>query len=100
MIFYHRVLKCHVLIDLKIKAVEHENIGQLKTYVNYYKINIVLPGDNPPVALLLKTENERDLVENAVANTDKQIFVSKYLLELPSTQHLADFICKELNGLI
>lgn len=79
---------------------EHENIGQLKTYINYYKINIVLLGDNPPVALLLETENDRTLAENAVADTDKQIFVSKYLLELPSTQQLADFIRKELNGLI
>lgn len=100
LVFYHRVLKCHVLIDLKMKAVEHENIGQLKTYINYYKKNIVLPGDNPPVALLLVTENDKALVEYAVADTDMQLFVSKYMLELPSTQQLADFIRKELNGLI
>jgi len=100
LVFYHRVLKCHVLIDLKMKAVEHENIGQLKTYINYYKKNIVLPGDNPPVALLLVTENDQALVEYAVADSDMQLFVSKYMLELPSTQQLADFIRKELNGLI
>ena len=100
LVFYHRVLKCHVLIDLKMKAVEHENIGQLKTYINYYKKNIMLPADNPPVALLLVTENDKALVEYAVADTDMQLFVSKYMLELPSTQQLADFIRKELNGLI
>lgn len=100
LVFYHRVLKCHVLIDLKMKAVEHENIGQLKTYINYYKKNIVLPGDNPPVALLLVTENDQALVEYAVADSDMQLFVSKYMLELPSTQQLADFIRKELNGLM
>ena len=60
----------------------------------------MLPGDNPPVALLLVTENDRALVEYAVADTDMQLFVSKYMLELPSTQQLADFIRKELNGLI
>jgi len=99
LVFYHRVLKCHVLIDLKMKAVEHENIGQLKTYINYYKKNIMLPADNPPVALLLVTENDKALVEYAVADTDMQLFVSKYMLELPSTQQLADFIRKELNVL-
>lgn len=97
LVFYHRVLKCHVLIDLKMKEVEHENIGQLKTYINYYKKNIMLPDDNPPVALLLVTENNKELVEYAVADSDKDLFVSKYMLELPSTEQLQEFIRKELN---
>lgn len=97
LVFYHRVLKCHVLIDLKMKEVEHENIGQLKTYINYYKKNIMLPDDNPPVALLLVTENNKELVEYAVADSDKDLFVSKYTLELPSTEQLQEFIRKELN---
>lgn len=97
LVFYHRVLKCHVLIDLKMKEVEHENIGQLKTYINYYKKNIMLPEDNPPVALLLVTENNKELVEYAVADTDQDLFVSKYILELPSTKQLEEFIRKELN---
>jgi predicted nuclease of restriction endonuclease-like (RecB) superfamily len=97
LVFYHRVLKCHVLVDLKMKEVEHENIGQLKTYINYYKKNIMLPGDNPPVAILLVTENDKELVEYAVADSDKDLFVSKYVLELPSTKQLEDFIRKELN---
>ena len=98
LVFYHRVLKCHVLIDLKMAAVAHENIGQLKTYINYYKKHILLPGDNPPVAILLVTENDKALVEYAVADSDMQLFVSKYVLELPSTQQLEAFIRKELNG--
>lgn len=97
LVFYHRVLKCHVLVDLKMKEVEHENIGQLKTYINYYKKNIMLPADNPPVAILLVTENDKELVEYAVADSDKDLFVSKYVLELPSTKQLEDFIRKELN---
>lgn len=97
LVFYHRVLKCHVLIDLKTKEVERENIGQLKTYINYYKKNIILPDDNPPVALLLVTENDKELVEYAVADADKDLFVSKYILELPSTEVLQEFIRKELN---
>ncbi len=97
LVFYHRILKCHVLIDLKMKEVEHENIGQLKTYINYYKKNIMVQGDNPPVALLLVTENNKALVEYAVADSDKDLFVSKYILELPSTKQLEDFIKNEIN---
>lgn len=97
LVFYHRILKCHVLIDLKMKEVEHENIGQLKTYINYYKKNIMLPDDNPPVALLLVTENNKELVEYAVADSDQDLLVSKYMLELPSTKQLEEFIRKELH---
>jgi predicted nuclease of restriction endonuclease-like (RecB) superfamily len=98
LVFYHRILKCHVLIDLKMKEVDHENIGQLKTYINYYKKNIMQAGDNPPVGLLLVTENNKALVEYAVADGDQKLFVSKYVLALPSTQQLEEFIRKELNG--
>lgn len=97
LVFYHRILKCHVLIDLKMKEVEHENIGQLKTYINYYKKNITQRDDNPPVGLLLVTENNKALVEYAVADADQQLFVSKYVLELPTTQQLEEFIRKELS---
>lgn len=97
LVFYHRILKCHVLVDLKMKEDEHENIGQLKTYINYYKKNIMLPEDNPPVALLLVTENDKELVEYAVADSDRDLFVSKNVLELPSTKQLEEFIRKELN---
>jgi predicted nuclease of restriction endonuclease-like (RecB) superfamily len=99
LVFYHRVLKCHVLVELKMKEVEHENIGQLKTYINYYKKNITLPDDNPPVGILLVTENDKELVEYAVADSDQDLFVSKYILELPSKSKLQDFIRKEISSL-
>ncbi len=98
LVFYHRILKCHVLIDLKMKEVAHENIGQLKTYINYYKKNIMQPTDNPPVGLLLVTENDKALVEYAMADSDQHLFVSKYVVELPSTKQLEEFINKELAG--
>lgn len=81
-----------------MKEVEHENIGQLKMYINYYKKNIMQSGDNPPVGLLLVTENNKASVEYAVADSDQDLFVSKYVLELPSTKQLEDFIRKELNS--
>jgi predicted nuclease of restriction endonuclease-like (RecB) superfamily len=98
LVFYHRILKCHVLIDLKMKAVDHENIGQRKTYINYYKKNIMQASDHPPVGLLLVTENNKALVEYAMADADQHLFVSKYVLALPSTKQLEEFIQKELNN--
>jgi predicted nuclease of restriction endonuclease-like (RecB) superfamily len=96
LVFYHRILKCHVLVELKTNEVKHEHIGQLKTYINYYKKEIMLPGDNPPVGLLLVTDQNKALVEYAVADSDMSLFVSKYLVELPSKEQLELFIKKEL----
>lgn len=97
LVFYHRVLKCHVLVELKTDEVKHEHIGQLKTYINYYKKEIMLEGDNPPVGILLVTDQNKALVEYAVADTDMALFVSKYILELPSKEQLEVFIKNELN---
>ncbi|MDR6803462.1 putative nuclease of restriction endonuclease-like (RecB) superfamily [Dyadobacter sp. BE34] len=96
LVFYHRILKCHVLIELKTNEVRHEHIGQLKTYINYYKKEIMARDDNPPVGLLLVTDQNRALVEYAVADSDMQLFVSKYVVNLPSKEQLQDFIQHEL----
>ena len=99
LVFYHRVLKCHILVELKVDEVKHEHIGQLKTYINYYKKEIMLESDNPPIGILLVTENKKALVEYAVAESDMQLFVSKYLVELPDKERLEEFIRRELNKL-
>lgn len=96
LVFYHRILKCHVLIELKTNEVRHEHIGQLKTYINYYKKEIMARDDNPPVGLLLVTDQNRALVEYAVADSDMQLFVSKYVVNLPSKEQLQNFIQNEL----
>lgn len=96
LVFYHRILKCHVLIELKTNEVRHEHIGQLKTYINYYKKEIIARDDNPPVGLLLVTDQNRALVEYAVADSDTQLFVSKYVVNLPSKEQLQNFIQNEL----
>lgn len=59
LVFYHRVLKCHVLVELKVEEFSHENIGQLNTYVSWYRKNIMSAGDNPPVGILLCTDTFR-----------------------------------------
>ncbi len=97
LVFYHRILKCHVLIELKTNEVKHEHIGQLKTYINYFKKEIMMPGDNPPVGILLVTDQNKALVEYAVADSDIPLFVSKYVIELPSKEQLEIFIKNELK---
>ncbi len=99
LVFYHRILKCHVLVELKTTKANHEHIGQLKTYINYYKRNIIQPNDNPPVGILLVTDQNKTLVEYAVADADKELFVSQYILQLPDKEQLISFINNELKNL-
>ncbi len=96
LVFYHRILKCHVLIDLKIEDFSHENIGQLNTYVSWYRKNMMVEGDNPPVGILLCTQKDHALVEYALAGIDNQLFVSKYQLALPSKEDMQRFLEREI----
>ena len=92
LVFYHRVLKCHVLIELKVDAFTHEHLGQLNTYVSWYRKHMMTEGDNPPVGLLLCTQKDHVLVEYATAHLDNRLFVSKYQLELPKKEELERFL--------
>jgi predicted nuclease of restriction endonuclease-like (RecB) superfamily len=97
LVFYHRILKCHVLVELKLEKFSHENLGQLNTYVSWYKANMMTDGDNPPVGILLCTGKNHVLVEYALAGMDNQLFVSKYLLELPQKEEMQRFIDEQLR---
>jgi predicted nuclease of restriction endonuclease-like (RecB) superfamily len=97
LVFYHRILKCHVLVELKVEDFNHHNIGQLNTYVNYYKANLMQGDDNPTVGILLVTNKNTALVEFATTSMDNKLFVSKYLLELPKKELLEAFIANELQ---
>ncbi|ANH79569.1 cytoplasmic protein [Niabella ginsenosidivorans] len=99
LVFYHRILKCHVLIELKIGAFEHGDIGQLNTYLNYFKQEISEQQDNPPVGILLVAEKDHALVKYATAGMDENLFVQKYLIRLPDKEQLEDHIKKELKKL-
>lgn len=100
LVFYHRVLKCHVLVDLKVEKFNHAHLSQLNSYVAYYRAEEKLPDDNDPVGILLCTEKGKKLVEYALSGMDEKLFVSKYLLQLPSKKQLTDFIQNELNRLL
>lgn len=96
LVFYHRILKCHVLVELKVEDFKHHQIGQLNTYVNYYKATEMQTDDNPTVGISLVTNKNNVLVEFATAGIDNHLFVSKYLLELPKKEQLEAFINNEL----
>ena len=80
------ILKCQVLVELKVASFSHESIGQLNTYVSWYRKHMMTEGDNPPVGILLCTQKDHALMEYALAGIDNGLFVSKYLLELPKEE--------------
>lgn len=94
LVFYHRILKCHVLVEIKVDSFRHEHIGQLNTYVTWYRKHMMSDADNPPVGILLCTEKDHALVEYAIESMDNRLFVSKYAVELPSKTDLVKFLRK------
>ena len=95
LIFYHRILKCHVIVDIKIDRFRHEYASQMNSYLNYYKYEVMQTGDNPPVGLLLCTGKGDTLVKYATAGLDRNIFVQKYMINLPSVEDLTNYIAME-----
>lgn len=92
LVFYHRILKCHILLDLKIGKFDHADAGQMNMYLNYYRKNEMTENDNPPVGIILCTNKNDSLVEYATGGLAQEIFVSKYLLELPSLETLKQLL--------
>lgn len=97
LVFYHRILKCHVLVELKVESFTHENLGQLNTYVSWYRKNMMTDGDNPPVGILLCTQKDHALAEYALAGMDNHLFVSKYQLELPGKEEIQRFLEEKMR---
>ena len=92
LVFYHRILKCHVIVELKIDKFRHEYASQLNMYLNYFKAEVMQPDDNPPIGILLCTEKGDTLVKYATAGLNPNIFVQKYMIELPSEEEIKEFI--------
>jgi len=92
LVFYHRILRCHLLIDLKLGAFQHRDAGQMNFYLNYWKDNLLAEGDNPPVGLLLCADKDDTKVEYATGGLDHQLFVSRYLVALPKPEQLRQLI--------
>jgi predicted nuclease of restriction endonuclease-like (RecB) superfamily len=92
LVFYHRILRCHILIDLKARKFIHGDAGQMNFYLNYYRENEMVEGDNPPVGLILCTDRDETRVKYATTGMDNRLFVSKYLTALPSEEQIQQFL--------
>ena len=97
LVFYHRILKCLVLIDLKVGKLDHRDVGQMNFYLNYIKDNEILDGENPPIGIILCTDysQSRVFIEYALGGLTNKVFVSRYKLYLPTKKELEDEIKKE-----
>lgn len=94
LVFYNYILKCFVLIDLKLGKVKHQDMGQMQMYVNYYKHNMKLEGDNDPIGIVLCAEKNDAVVKYTLGDESQtQIYASKYLSYMPTEEELR----RELN---
>jgi predicted nuclease of restriction endonuclease-like (RecB) superfamily len=102
LVFYHRILRCFVLIDLKINEVQHQDIGQMNMYLGYFAQEECLEGENPPIGIILTKNKDELLVEYATYQMNSQLFVQKYQLYLPNEEDLRrelESICQlEMGG--
>ncbi|MCX6584229.1 MAG: PDDEXK nuclease domain-containing protein [Candidatus Aminicenantes bacterium] len=92
LVFYHRILKCFVLIDLKVNEVEHNDIGQMNMYLNYFKEEESAKDDNEPIGIILATDKDEILVKYATGGLSRKIFVSRYQTYLPDRKLLEERI--------
>ena len=92
LVFYHYILKCFVLIDLKMDDLTHQDLGQMQMYVNYYTREMMNEGDNLPIGIVLCADKSEAVVRYTLAEDNKQIFASKYMLYLPTEQELKNEI--------
>lgn len=98
LVFYHRILKCHILLDLKIGDFDHADAGQMNVYLNYYKENEMTANDNPPIGIILCSQKDNALVHYATGGLSQEIFVSKYMLQLPTEEELKNLIENDVKS--
>jgi predicted nuclease of restriction endonuclease-like (RecB) superfamily len=98
LVFYHRILKCFVLIDLKRGEIDHGDIGQMNLYLNYFKKEEAADDDNEPIGIVLGAYKDHILMEYATENISNQLFVSRYQLYLPKREELEQELQKLLEN--
>lgn len=97
LVFYHRILKCHVLIDLKTRKFHHSDAGQMNFYLNYYRDNEISKDDNPPVGIVLCTDKRSSTVKYATGSLSHHLFRSRYQVQLPTVKELEEFIKQDIK---
>ena len=99
LVFYNYILKCFVLIDLKVGDLTHQDFGQMQMYVHYYERELMNEGDNPPIGIVLCADKSESVVKYTLPENEKQIFASKYKLYLPSEEELLAELNREYETL-
>ena len=99
LVFYHTILKCYVVIDIKTHALTHADIGQMQLYVNYYDQECRSEDDNPTVGLILCTQKNETMARYTLGQKANQIFASKYQFHLPTEDELAKELKRELKDI-
>lgn len=97
LVFYHVILKCYFIVDLKTTKLTHADLGQMLLYVNYYDKEVATTEDNPTIGLILCTEKSDAIVKYTLGEKTKQIFASKYQFYLPTEKQLKDELKKEIK---
>ncbi len=97
LVFYHHILKCFVLIDLKREEADYEDVGQMNMYLGYFENEENTEGDNPPIGIVLAREKDELLIKYAMHNVSSQLFVSKYQFYLPNREELKALIERQLS---
>ena len=97
LVFYHIILKCYVVIDLKIGKVKQEDIGQMNLYLGYFAIDQNNDGDNPPIGIILAKEKDEIMVQYAMYGNNNNLFVSKYRFYLPELDELRNLLSKQVE---
>jgi len=92
LVFYNYMARCFVLIDLKADRLTHADLGQMQMYVNYYTRELMNPGDNPPVGIVLCADKNEAVVKYTLPENNKQIFASQYMTYMPSEEELKQLI--------
>lgn len=97
LVFYNYILKCFVLIDLKVGDLTHQDLGQMQMYVHYFEDEMMTEGDNPPIGIVLCADKSESVVKYTLPKGEKQIFASKYMVYLPTEEELLSEVKKEYN---
>lgn len=97
LVFYHTILKCYVIIDIKTHELSHADLGQMLFYVNYYDQEIVTEGDNPTIGLILCTKKSEAMVKYTLGEKNKQVFATKYQFHLPTEKELEEELKREIK---
>lgn len=98
LIFYNRLLRCFVVIDIKTEKITHKDLGQLQMYVNYYDRNEKLPDENQTIGILLCAHKNNEMVKLSLPENNHSLMASQYQLYLPTENQLLDELKKELNS--